>query len=207
MAKKLARSTRRPKIASVTRSRSPWTSVFRLAANQDGLFSARQATELGCSQQLLGRYIATGKVERVDRAVYRITDFPPGDHEDLIMVALWGRNEGVFSHETALLLHELSDVLPNRTHLTLPLGWKARRVQIPKHVVVHYADLPDEDRTWIGNLRTTSVRRTLSDCLQELVAPELVAQASLQAAERGLIGSNEVLSAPLVNLWRSRLHP
>ena len=31
---------------------------------------------------------------------------------------------GVFSHDTALALHELSDALPARAHLTLPASWR-----------------------------------------------------------------------------------
>jgi predicted transcriptional regulator of viral defense system len=182
---------------------SPWQSLFKLAATQEGLFSARQATKVGCSQQLLAKYIASGRVERVQRALYRIVDFPAGEHEGLMAVWLWSRNEGVFSHETALFLHNLSDALPIRAHITLPAGWKPR-VQIPEDVAIYRADLADGDRTWMGPLPVTSVRRTLSDCLHASVAPELVAQASAQAAERGLITAAEILPAPIVMLWRTR---
>jgi predicted transcriptional regulator of viral defense system len=119
---------------------------------------------------------------------------------------LWSRNEGVFSHETALFLHNLSDALPIRAHITLPAGWKPR-VQIPNDVAIYYADVAGSDRSWMGPLPVTSVRRTLSDCLHASVAPELVAQASVQAAERGLITAAEILPAPIVTLWRTRLQP
>lgn len=185
---------------------SPWPALFRLAVKQEGLFSARQATSVGCSQQLLAKYVAGGRVERVQRALYRIVDFPAGEHEGLVAVWLWSRNEGVFSHETALFLHDLSDVLPVRAHITLPSTWRTRAVHLPKDAAVLYGDIPDGDRVWIGPLPVTSVRRTLSDCLHATVAPELVAQASMHAAERGLIAADEVLAAPAVGLWRLRLH-
>lgn len=184
---------------------SPWQALFRLAAKQEGLFSARQATSAGCSQQLLAKYVTSGRVERVQRALYRIADFPTGEHEDLVAVWLWSRNEGVFSHETALFLHHLSDALPIRAHLTLPAAWKAREIQIPDEVAIYYGDVADSDRAWVGPLPVTSVRRTLADCLHASVAPELVAQASVQAAERGLISAAEILPAPSVALWRMRL--
>lgn len=185
---------------------SPWRALFRLAAKQEGLFSARQASSAGCSQQLLAKYVAGGRVERVQRALYRIVDFPTGEHEGLVAVWLWSRNEGVFSHETALFLHDLSDVFPVRAHLTLPTTWKTRAIHIPEDAAIYYSDIPDRDRVWIGPVPVTSVRRTLSDCLHSSVAPELVAQASVQAAERGLITRDEVLSAAAVGLWRLRLH-
>jgi predicted transcriptional regulator of viral defense system len=183
---------------------SPWQALFRVAAGQEGLFSARQATSVGCSQQLLAKYIASGRIERVQRALYRIVDFPAGEHEGLVAVWLWSRNEGVFSHDSALFLHDLSDVLPIRAHVTLPVSWKTRLIQIPQDIAVYYADIPKEDRAWVGPLPVTSVRWTLSDCLHTSVSPELVAQASVQAAERGLITAEEVLSAPAVGLLRRR---
>jgi hypothetical protein len=75
----------------------------------------------------------------------------------------------------------------------------------PDDVAVHYDKVPEPDRAWVGAVPVTSVRRTLADCLQSSVAPELVAQASTQAAERGLITTEEILTAPAIGLWRMRL--
>jgi len=185
-------------------SKSPWDSLFKVAATQEGLFSAVQAKEAGCSQQLLGRYLASGKIERVRRAIYRIVHFPRGENEDLIALWLWSKNEGVFSYETALFLHQLSDALPTRAHLTLPRAWARREVTLPPRTSVSYDDLPDADRAWHGPVPVTTVRRTIADCLHANVSAELVAQASAQAAERGLITPAEVLTAPTIGLWRFR---
>jgi predicted transcriptional regulator of viral defense system len=186
---------------------SPWDALFAIAVGQEGLFSAAQAKEAGCSQQLLGRYLATGKIERVRRALYRVVHFPRGENEDLIALWLWSKTEGVFSHETALFLHQLSDALPTRAHLTLPKVWSRREVQTPVRVVLHYDTLLEDDRTWLGPVPVTTVRKTLADCLHAHVSAELVAQASVQAAERGLITSAEVLTTPTIGLWRHRTHP
>jgi predicted transcriptional regulator of viral defense system len=188
-------------------SKRPWDSLFKIALSQEGLFSAVQAKEAGCSQQLLGRYLATGKVERVRRALYRIVHYPRGENEELIALWLWSKNEGVFSHETALFLHQLSDALPSRAHLTLPKAWAHRVIKHPPRLVTFYDDLPAEDRTWHGPVPVTTVRRTIADCLHADVSAELVAQASAQAAERGLITSAEVLTAPSIGLWRYRVQP
>ena len=187
-------------------SKSPWDALFRIAVTQEGLFSAAQAKEAGCSQQLLGRYLATGKIERVHRAIYRIVHFPGGENEDLLVLWLWSKNEGVFSHETALFLHQLSDALPTRAHLTLPKAWARREVKLPPRMNVFYDDVPDENRAWHGPVPVTTVRRTLADCLHANVSAELVAQASAQAAERGLITPAEVLATPAIGLWRFRTH-
>ncbi len=44
---------------------------------------------------------------------------------------------GVISHQSALSIHELSDVSPARVHLTLPTTVRIRR-EVPKGLVIHY---------------------------------------------------------------------
>jgi len=59
----------------------------------------------------------------VRRGVYRLEHFPAGEHEDLVALWLWTDRAGVFSHETALALHGLSDTLPSNPvdGLVIPL--------------------------------------------------------------------------------------
>jgi predicted transcriptional regulator of viral defense system len=169
-------------------SKSPsWDDLFDLAVGQDGLFSTAQAAQAGFSPQLLQKHLRAGRVRRVRRGVYRLVHFPPGEHEDLAVVWLWSNRAGVFSHETALSLHVLSDVLPSRVHLTVPSAWSRRRLRVPQGVVLDYGDVANEDRTWVGPVQVTTVRRTLADCIAVGVAPDLVRQAIRQAAERGLV--------------------
>ncbi|WP_228565192.1 hypothetical protein [Myxococcus sp. AB036A] len=59
----------------------------------------------------------------------------------MVAVWLWSEQQGVFSHQTALALHNLSDVLPHRVHLTLPANWKQRRFRGPADTVFHHADV------------------------------------------------------------------
>ncbi len=169
-----------------------WDRLFEIAAGQEGLFTTRQAAEAGYSSQLLVHYIRVGRVNRVRRGIYRLVHFPAGDNEDLVAVWLWTDLVGVVSHQTALALHGLSDVLPAKIHLTLPSGWRRRRFRVPEGVVLHHADVPEEDRTWFGTVPTTKVRRTLGDCAYAGLSPELLRQAAEQALHRGLVGESEL---------------
>ena len=169
-----------------------WDDLFDLAAGQDGLFSTAQAAEAGYSPQLLQKHLRAGRVRRVRRGVYRLVHFPPGEHEDLAAVWLWSNRAGVFSRETALSLRELSDVLPAQVHLTVPSNWSQRRLRVPQGVVLAYADVPKVDRTWVGPVQVTAVRRTLADCLAAGVAPDLVNLAIQQAGHRGLVPKAEL---------------
>lgn len=169
------------------RSSPSWDALFDVAASQEGLFTTVQAAGAGYSPQLLQKHLRAGRVRRIRRGVYRLVHFPPGDHEDLAAVWLWSERAGVFSHETALSLHELSDVLPSRLHLSVPAGWRARRLRVPRGVVLHHGDIAREERTWVGPVPVTAPRRTLADCIAAGVAPDLVGQALQQASARGLI--------------------
>ena len=173
---------------SPTRQTKPdWDRLYETALAQEGHFTTQQALDAGYSSQLLVKYLNSGKIIRVRRTVYRLTHFPPGQQEDLVAVWLWSDRAGIFSHETALMLHELSDVLPARAHLTVPAKWRRRRLQVPDGVVLHYADVPKRDRAWVGAVPVTSPARTLADCAADYVSPDFLSSAISQALARGMV--------------------
>ena len=104
----------------------------------------------------------------------------------------WSEQKGVVSHQTALALHGLSDVLPGGVHLTLPLAWRQRRFRVPAGVVLHHADVGPAERSWFGAVPTTSPRRSLNDCAREGLSPELLLSATRQALRRGLVSKAEL---------------
>ena len=164
-----------------------WDRLYETALGQEGHFTTQQALDAGYSSQLLVKYLNSGKIIRVRRTVYRLTHFPPGQQEDLVAVWLWSDRAGIFSHENALMLHELSDVLPARAHLTVPAKWRRRRLQVPDGVVLHYADVPKRDRAWVGAVPVTSPARTLADCAADYVSPDFLSSAISQALARGMV--------------------
>jgi predicted transcriptional regulator of viral defense system len=169
-----------------------WDRLFEIAVGQDGHFTTKQAAEAGYSPQLLIKYLKNGRVTRVRRGVYRIVHFPAAEHEDLATIWLWSEKAGVFSHETALMLHNLSDALPRKVSLTLPANWVRRRLRVPNGVLIHHADVPKSDRVEIGAIPVTNPLRTLCDCVTAHVAPELIDAAVKQARGRGLIDKDDV---------------
>ena len=179
-------------MVEVPPGRPDWDRLFETAAGQEGLFTTQQAAEAGYSPQLLVHHVRTGRVVRVHRGIYRLVHFPAGEHEELVTAWLWSERTGVVSHQTALALHGLSDALPANIHLTLPGAWRRRRFRVPAGVVLHYADVPSEDRAWFGAVPTTSPRRTLRDCAREGISPELLRQAAQQALRRGLVTRSEL---------------
>ena len=168
-----------------------WADLYETASAQEGYFTTTQAASAGYSLPLIHKHIKAGRIQRIRRGIYRLVHFPAGDHEELVIVWLWSEQAGVFSHQTALALHELSDVLPAKIHITLPASWSARRLRTPSGVVIHHADVPKSDRSWFGPVPVTSPRRTLIDAAGD-VSPELLNQATRQATRRGLLAKRDL---------------
>ena len=169
-----------------------WDRLFETAAGQSGYVTTKQAAEAGYSTHLLRKHIHAGRVARPQRGIYRLVHFPVGEHEELVTAWLWSDQMGVVSHQTALSLHGLSDVLPAQVHLTLPEVWRRRRFRVPAGVVLHHADVPSEERSWFGAVPATSASRTLSDCTKSGLTPDLLRQAVQQGLRRGWVTRSEL---------------
>ena len=172
-------------------ARAPdWDRLYEVAAAQEGLFTTRQAAAAGYSPQLLAHHIGAGRMVRVRRGVYRLVHFPAGDLEELSALWLWSDRAGVFSHQTALALHDLSDVLPNDVHMTLPPAWKKRRLRVPDGLRLHFGDVGKGERSWYGPVPATAPARTLNDCADTHLSPDLLRQGARDALLRGLVTRN-----------------
>jgi predicted transcriptional regulator of viral defense system len=181
--------------ASASGSAPDWGRLYEVASSQAGYVTNTQAAEAGYSLPLLQFYVHKGRLERIQRGILRLVHYPPGDNEDLVPLWLWSEQEGVFSHETALMLHNLSDALPAKRHMTVPLAWSKRRLRLPKGLVLHFAEIPKGARTWNGPVPLTTSLRTVVDCASADVADDLVRQAVQQGLRRGLFERAEVNAA------------
>jgi predicted transcriptional regulator of viral defense system len=129
---------------------------------------------------------------RSGRGILRIVHFPATEGEELVPFWLWSKKEGVFSHETALMLHNISDALPAKRHMTVPSSWSTRRVRVPRGLSLHVRDLSKAGRTWIGSVPVTTPLQTVIDCHRDHVQPDLVEQAIAQGVKRGLFRRNDL---------------
>lgn len=163
------------------------TRLFHIASEQAGYFTARQARGCGFSWALLSHHVRGGRFRRVRRGLYRFNEYPESPREQVL--AAWlavGKDQSVVSHESALDILGLSDVIPGQIHLTVP---RSRRnlPDIPG-VRIHTsgrapsaADIVERD-----GMRVTSAARTIVDAAESGTAPEQVEMAVHQAVDRGL---------------------
>jgi len=153
-----------------------------LAAGQSGHFTAAQALAAGYSYPAQRYHVDRGNWLRIDRGLYRIPEWPPGPHEDLVRWALWSRGQGVVSHETALAVHDLGDVNPSRVHLTVPPTFRARDLGL----VLHRGTLPAEDIEEHEGYRITTPVRSLFDVAGTEIEMDHLVRAVEAALRRGL---------------------
>jgi predicted transcriptional regulator of viral defense system len=155
------------------------------AYQQSGYFNATQARAHRVSRQLLEHHVRRGRFQRIRRGLYRIQGFPSVEHDD--MREAWmtvGIPDALLSHESALALLDLSDNIPNATHVLVPR--RHRGLRPPPGVIVHtHPDSEDIAAVWRDGLPLTAPARTLLDVANQL-QPEQLAMAVRQALRRGL---------------------
>lgn len=155
--------------------------LFLLAAEQGGYFTAAQAKKLGYSYQAQAHHFGANNWLRIDRGVYRLTDWLPDIHDDLARWAVWSGGVGVISHETALNVHEIGEFESPRVHLTVPPGFRKRDVALR----LHRHELPASHVHQYRNFRLTSPLRSIIDLAATAPDTDQLARAIDEALEQG----------------------
>jgi predicted transcriptional regulator of viral defense system len=171
-----------------------------MAASQGGYFTSKQAAAIGYTAPKRNYHVHVGNWVRERRGIFRLATQPLPVRPDLILWWLWSRNrqdqpQGVYSHQTALSLHALTDVMPSRLHMTVPKTFR-RSAAVPKSVVLHIADLPSSDVEQIDGVPVTKALRTLVDVATsgEVPLPDLKLAFS-EATRSGKITRAEIVGA------------
>ena len=169
-----------------------YDTIHELALDQHGVFTTAQARQLGVDPRALWAMANRGRILRLSFGVYQDLGAPTTPWTQHMSAVLWPQGiTGVLSHETALSLMELSDVSPARVHMTLPLGYRVRRRQPPRVLVLHWADLAEEDIGSIEGVPVTKAARTIRDCARTHIGPALLRQALDDGIRMGWLGQRE----------------
>jgi len=171
--------------------------LFDSAEGQQGYFTAKQAADVGYQLGSQAHHVKSGNWVRVERGIYRLARFPQSNEEQLVIYRLWSRNragvtEGVYSHQTALSIHELSDVNPSKLHMTVPTTFR-RNAKTPKILVLHRASLDEKDVMQRHGFAVTRPLRAITDlAVAESVSRDIIEQALREGRQRGLITMREI---------------
>lgn len=161
--------------------------LWDVAVEQHGFVSARDAADLGIEVMAIQMLVRRGQLEKVAHGVYRFPTLPPSDYDQYQLAVMWtGAADACLSHETALLLYDISNINPTKIHVTVPAAKRIRRAG-GENYRIHYADLDPDDVDWIEGIRATKFIPTLRHCRKDGVPTYILAQAAARAQARGML--------------------
>lgn len=164
--------------------------LYEIAENQAGYFTAHQAREVGFTWERLSSNVKNGRFLRVAQGIYRLIHFPGLPHEDLYVVWLRAGRNSVISHESALAVYDLADVLPGEVHVTVPRTASRRR----RGIRLHTSRLNPDEVTVRNGLPVTTIPRTIADVIVSGLADEQIKNAIHEALQRGQVTHEDLLA-------------
>jgi predicted transcriptional regulator of viral defense system len=174
--------------------------LFHLAEAQGGYFTAKQAASLGYLAPKRNYHVNAGNWVREHRGIYRLALFPEPERPDLIVWWLWSRGRddspvGVFSHRTALILHDLTDSNPATIDLTVPPTFR-KSSEVPMILHLHFGHVTGAERETISGVPVTNALRTIIDVWHDQVLPKPLLTAALrEAIRRGKVTKRQISDA------------
>lgn len=172
--------------------------LLAIASDQAGYFTASQACSVGYTYRQQHFHRERGNWLLIDHGLFRLRDYPHSRYEDLIRWVLWTRDrashiQGVVSHETAISVYDLGDLLPAKIHLTVPPRF--RKKSPGPGIVMHKAYLDRSEVTRWEGVSITSPLRTVMDLARIPLDPERLSAVVRDALQTGLILRRELLDA------------
>lgn len=167
--------------------------LYQVAGGQLGHFTTAQARACGFSTSLITYHVHTGRFSRIHRGVYRLRDYPSWPREEVMVAWLAvGKERSVVSHKSALDLLELSDVIPNHIHITVPRSVR----NLPKipMVMIHTTTRPlrREDIRMVDGIKVTSPVRTILDAAEWGTEGSQIERAIWQAMSEGRVSASRL---------------
>lgn len=144
--------------------------VTELLKNNKGILTSGEAKEAGVAYKTLQRMCLAGEIEKLEQGLY----MDPDQMEDEYLLTQYRCKKGIFSHETALYFHGLTDRTPFQLMLTIPSGYNTRLLKEKEKYKFFYIS---EKLHTIGRItmetpfghqvKVYDKERTICDCLKK----------------------------------------
>ena len=158
-----------------------------IAKAGNGYVTAAQATAAGIPRRCLAEAVREGVLVQVDRGLYAL----PETWEDPFLVAQHRFSRGVFSDDTALYLHNMTDRAPFSLTMTFPRSYNKTGAKAAGVICRSCADKVlklglVQVKTAYGNpVRAYDLERTLCDLVRgQRVVDDQVVTPAMQAYVR-----------------------
>ncbi len=133
-----------------------------------GIITTAQANEVGISNERLRLLVKSGVLERASFGIYTL----PDEFADKMYIAQLRRSKIIYSHETALFLHGLTDRDPISYTVTVPTGYSATRLRNDGFTVftikqeLHEIGVTKKITIFGNTVKVYNMERTICDCLR-----------------------------------------
>ena len=133
-----------------------------------GMVTTAQANEVGVSNERLRLLVHSGDLERVTTGIYVL----PDEFTDKMFIVQLRRPKIIYSHETALFLHELTDRDPINYMVTVPTGYNPTRLREDGFTVftikreLHEIGVTKLTTMFGNSVTVYDLERTICDCLR-----------------------------------------
>jgi len=127
-----------------------------------------EANAAGISNERLRQLVKRGVLERPTFGVYVL----PHDFVDRMYATQQRRPKIIYSHETALFLHDLTDRDPISYSVTVPTGYNTIKLREEGFTVytikrdLHTVETTEVETMFGHTVRVYSMERTICDCLR-----------------------------------------
>jgi predicted transcriptional regulator of viral defense system len=142
--------------------------IEELIKQQNGTILSADLDEYGIPRKYLQRLIFEGKLERCDRGVYVAVDAI----EDEMFAMQKKYSKLIYSHETVLFMHDLSDRTPFEYSATVPSGYKVVSNVVDRFKIYYVKKELHElgvvlVKSSFGNqIRAYNIERTICDIIK-----------------------------------------
>jgi len=165
--------------------------LWNIATTQHGFVTAQQAADLRVDKHALQMLVHRGTLTRVAHGVYRFPKFPVGQYDRHMLAVLWTRApEACLSHETALDAYRISDVNPNRIHVTVAKHRRLRRAGGDDYVI-HNEDLAPTQIGWWQEIPMVIPATAIAQCVADGTPTYLLRQAIERGHAQGYLKAAE----------------
>lgn len=133
-----------------------------------GMVTTAQANEVGISNERLRLLVHSGDLERVTTGIYVL----PDEFTDKMFIVQLRRPKIIYSHETALFLHDLTDRDPVNYMVTVPTGYNPTRLREDGFKVftikreLHEIGVTKLTTMFGNSVTVYDMERTICDCLR-----------------------------------------
>ena len=161
--------------------------LWEIAATQHGFVTAQQAVGAGVGKGALQMLVHRGTLTHAAFGVYRFPQYPVGQYDGHMLAVLWTRApEACLSHESALDAYGISDVNPNRIHVTVGARRRLRRAG-GEDYLIHYEDLQPVQIGWWQEIPTVTPATAIAQCIAYGTPTYLLRQAIERGHARGYL--------------------